>query len=102
MRILSNARVYTLDSQRPTATAIAIRDGKVVAVANDPAALLALDDNTDRMDMRGHVIIPGLIDAHIHLEYYALSLQKIDCETDTLAACLQRVAERAHATPPGT
>ena len=47
------------------------------------------------------MILPGLTDAHIHLEMYALSLQKVDCETATLQECLQRVAERARQTPPG-
>ena len=50
----------------------------------------------------GGVILPGLIDAHLHLKAYALSLQKIDCETTTLEECLERVRQRAarHATGP--
>jgi len=47
-------------------------------------------------------VIPGLTDAHLHLEYYAFSLQKIDCETPTRQECLQRVAERVQNTPEGT
>lgn len=47
-------------------------------------------------------MIPGLTDAHIHLEHYALSLKKVDCETTSRQACLARVAERARGTPPGT
>ena len=44
------------------------------------------------------MVIPGLTDAHIHLQHYALGLQKVECETATLAECLQHVADRAHTT----
>jgi hypothetical protein len=47
------------------------------------------------------VVLPGLTDAHIHLEHYALGLRMVDCETDTRGECLQRVAQRARTTPPG-
>jgi predicted amidohydrolase YtcJ len=51
--------------------------------------------------MGGRVILPGLIDSHLHLKHYALALEQIDCETDTLEACLSRVRERAERTAPG-
>ena len=51
--------------------------------------------------MEGRPIIPGLTDAHIHLQHYALSLEKVNCETPTRAGCLQRVAEHTQHTPPG-
>jgi predicted amidohydrolase YtcJ len=51
--------------------------------------------------MGGKTILPGLTDAHLHLQHYALSLQKIDCETNTLEECLRRVEERVHAAKPG-
>jgi hypothetical protein len=47
------------------------------------------------------VILPGLTDAHIHLECYALGLRRVDCETESLRECLERVAERARQTPAG-
>jgi len=51
--------------------------------------------------MGGRVILPGLTDAHIHLKYYSLSLQKVECETDTKEECLRRVAERVKNTKSG-
>ena len=51
--------------------------------------------------MQGQTILPGLTDAHIHLQHYALSLQRVNCETATRRECLQRVQERARHTPPG-
>jgi len=52
-------------------------------------------------DMQGQVIWPGLIDAHLHLSYYARGLEKIDCETPSREECLRRVSEQARITPPG-
>ena len=99
MRILHNARIYTMDRPAPIAEAIAIQDGHIVAVGyNDEILDLANADSIVE-DMDGRNILPGLTDAHLHLEHYAFSLQKIDCETDTKAECLRRVAERAKNTP---
>lgn len=92
MKILYNASIYTLDQARPLASTIAIEHGEVVAVGGDE--LLSAFDRADRQDLQGYTVLPGLTDAHLHLQHYSLSLQKIDCETDTLEECLQRVKER--------
>jgi predicted amidohydrolase YtcJ len=101
MLILFNARIYTQDDNRPFATAIAIRDDRIVAVGDD-ADILALSSSEDQIrNLQGKTILPGLVDAHIHLQGYALGLQKINCETNTLQECLQRVHQKALQTPPG-
>lgn len=100
MKILYNARIYTLDNSRPIASAIAIEHERVVAVS-ETDELLSEFDRAEKQDMGGKVILPGLTDAHLHLQKYALSLQKIDCETDTLDECLRRVEERARSAQPG-
>ena len=73
---------------------------RIVAVGSDEA-LLAEYGKQNAVNAQGQAVIPGLTDAHLHLEHYALSLQKINCETATRQECLQRVAERAQTTPPG-
>lgn len=98
-KVLHNARIHTLDKNQPVASAIAIDHGRVIAVGGDE--LLSLANPLSRQDMGGRSILPGLTDAHLHLKGYALSLQKVDCETATLDECLVRVAERAAQTPPG-
>ena len=52
-------------------------------------------------DMGGRVIVPGLTDAHLHLQQYSLALQKIDCELETKEECLRRVSERVKISKPG-
>jgi predicted amidohydrolase YtcJ len=99
--LLTNARIYTLDRQQPAAEALAIEAGHILAVGATDRLLDEFDSRFEVEDLGGMVLLPGLTDAHLHLQHYALGQAMVDCETDSRAECLQRVAERAHRTPPG-
>src|SRR4030043_125692 len=100
MLVIHTANIHTLNPSQPHATALAIDHGRVIAVGTDDEILSSFS-TSNSFNARGYTIIPGLTDAHIHLEDYALSLQKVNCETSTRLECLQRIAERALTTPPG-
>ena len=100
MKLLYNARIHTQDASQPTASAILI-DRERIVVVGTADVLLSQYPVTEKEDMDGRVILPGLTDAHIHLQHYALGLQKVECETDTKEECLRRVAERVKNTKPG-
>ena len=101
MKLLYNANIHTLDSKHPSASAILIAGGRIIAVG-DRAQLEAIaHGKLEKQDMQGRTILPGLTDAHIHLQYYSLGLAKVDCETKTKEECLHRIAERAKITKPG-
>jgi predicted amidohydrolase YtcJ len=102
MKILFNAHIHTLDPKNPNTTAIAIDGGRVVALGDDASLRQEFGGRGESQDMHGSILMPGLTDAHIHLEHYALFLQVVDCETPTRAECLRRVSERARQLPPGT
>lgn len=97
MKLLHNARIHTLNPAQETASALLIDRGEILAVGGDEL----LDSRAEKFDLGGRVVLPGLTDAHIHLQHYALGLQKIDCETATLEECLRRVAERVKTTGNG-
>jgi predicted amidohydrolase YtcJ len=99
MKILHNAKIHTLDKTKPAASLLVIEHGRVVAVGSEE--LMRGFEGVDREDMRGHVILPGFTDAHLHLKLYSLGLQKIDCETNTLDECLARVVRRVQKAKPG-
>ena len=86
---LYNARIHTFDSTRPFATALAIQQGRIVAVGDEAAIWAEYSPGEEGLNMQGRVILPGLTDSHIHLESYALGLRRVDCETDTLQECLR-------------
>ncbi len=107
MLLLENARMITLDDSSPPKNALLIDRGTILEVG-DAATLCtryqtAMGDwpAVERIDLEGRTLLPGLTDAHIHLMQYALSLQKVDCETTSKADCLLRVAQRAISTPAG-
>jgi predicted amidohydrolase YtcJ len=100
MKLLYNAYIYTQNPSHPTESAILIDRDRILAVG-ESNNLLARYPDAEKQDMHGRVILPGLTDAHLHLKNYALSLQKVDCETDTKEECLRRVGERVQRMKPG-
>src|SRR5580700_11431669 len=65
--VLFNGKVTTLDRQTPTATAVAIRNGRFAAVGNDDEVMRHAAPSTQRIDLKGRRAIPGLIDSHMHV-----------------------------------
>jgi predicted amidohydrolase YtcJ len=100
MLVIHNAYLETTNRSQSHRQAIAIDRGRILAVGEQDEILAAFP-MAKRFDAAAHAILPGLADAHIHLEDFAFGLQKIDCETSTRSECLHRVADRAAQTPPG-
>jgi len=65
--ILTNGRFSTLDRSNPLAQAVAISDGKFVAVGTKAEVLPLADSGTKVVDLGGRRTIPGLIDSHMHI-----------------------------------
>jgi len=64
--IIINAKVTTLDRENPQAQAVAIRGGKFLAVGSEAEVRAAAPEATV-IDAKGHRLIPGLIDSHMHI-----------------------------------
>ncbi len=65
--ILHNGKFTTLDRTKPVASAVAIKDGKFVAVGNDSDIVPQAGSNTRVVDLKGKPVLPGLIDNHTHV-----------------------------------
>jgi len=65
--ILVNGRFTTLDPKRPQAEAVAIRDGKFMAVGSKQDVITLGDNTVPVIDLGGRRAIPGLIDSHMHI-----------------------------------
>jgi predicted amidohydrolase YtcJ len=100
MKILHHAHIHTQNPSQPSASAMLIDREWILAVGTLDD-LLEQYPNAEKQDMGGRVILPGLTDAHLHLQYYSLGLEKIDCETSTKEECLRRVEERVKNSKPG-
>lgn len=100
MFVIYNAKIHTLNPSQASATAMAIDHGLILALGTDNEIKSTFEVSRSS-NANGHAIIPGITDAHIHLEDYAFSQEKIDCETPTQVECFQRVAARANTAQPG-
>jgi hypothetical protein len=72
--ILHNGKVYTVDASFSVASALAVKDGKIMEVG-ESKTLLAAYDATEKIDAGGKAVYPGFIDAHAHFLGYGLGLQ---------------------------
>lgn len=65
--ILHRGLVTTLDRTNPTATAVAVKDGKFLAVGEDSEIIALAGPDTKVIDLKGRRVLPGLIDNHTHV-----------------------------------
>ncbi|MBI2378436.1 MAG: amidohydrolase [Deltaproteobacteria bacterium] len=65
--VLVQGNVVTLDPEQPHAAAVAIRAGKIAYVGSDSGAVALAGPNTKVVGLAGKTVVPGLVDAHMHL-----------------------------------
>lgn len=101
--VITNARIYTVDANRPTAEAMAVRDGRIAFVGSERGALSLRGAGTDVVDLDGNTVIPGMIDAHAHLLSLGHTLRDVDLVgTRSYEEVIERVAARAREAPAGS
>ncbi len=66
-RILVNAKIVTVDEDFSIAEAVAIRDGKFVAVGSDQEIRALAGQETEVIDLKGKTVLPGFNDGHVHV-----------------------------------
>jgi len=97
--LLSGGRVFTGARDERPATAVGVSGGRIVAVGGDDVVELA-GPTTERVDLRGRMLLPGFQDAHIHPAWGALELLRCHLAgLSTPSAYLDRVARYAAENP---
>ncbi|MBS0975767.1 amidohydrolase, partial [Serratia rubidaea] len=99
--IITNGKFHTVDRANPTAQAVAIKDGKFLAVGSESEVMRHADDTTQIIDLQGHTAIPGLNDSHLHLIRGGLNYNlELRWEgVPSLADALRMLREQALRTP---
>jgi predicted amidohydrolase YtcJ len=102
--ILMNGKIITLNPQSLVAQAVAIQQGKFVAVGTTNNLQQYMGHTTRVIDLRGRTVIPGLIDSHMHAIRQGLTWNhELHWQTVTsLAQGLKMIRGQAARTPPGT
>jgi predicted amidohydrolase YtcJ len=80
--VLRSGRVATMDIARSWATAVAVRDGRIVAVGTDRAVGDHIGPRTRVIELRGRSLLPGFQDAHVHPIHGGLSMLRCDLHED--------------------
>ena len=90
-----NGNIYTMDATQPSAQALAIdtMSGRILAVGGNDEVRRFGDSHAELVDLRGKTLLPGFIDAHIHLTYAAYRSYYVNaasCSSEDEAANLVR------------
>lgn len=65
--ILTHGNIYTVNPAQPKAEAVAVKDGKILAVGSEAEIQAYAGDGTEVLDMAGKTVLPGLIESHAHI-----------------------------------
>jgi predicted amidohydrolase YtcJ len=80
LTVFLNADIVTVDDQMPAARAVAVREGRILAVGTEAEVLNAAGAGAERRDLGGATLVPGFIDAHGHLTIMAQSAAMADLQ----------------------
>src|SRR5579862_773654 len=78
--IVSGATVHTVDDALGSVRAFAVRDGRFVYAGDTAGAMRLRGAKTRVLDLTGKTVLPGLIDAHLHLTDVGLALHEVDLD----------------------
>lgn len=100
--ILLNGRITTLSKDTPQASALAIKDGRILKVGTDAEVMAVKGKTTQVIDVNDRTVIPGLNDSHIHVIREGLNYN-MELRWDgvpSLADALAMLHDQARRTPP--
>jgi predicted amidohydrolase YtcJ len=101
--ILHHGKIATVDAAFSLTEAIAIRDERIVAVGKSADLLATKGDATKLVDLGGKLVLPGLIDSHVHPS--SAAMHEFDHpipEMESMADVLAYIKSRAAALPEGS
>ena len=79
--VINNGIIYTMDDFYPLAEAVAIRDGKIIAVGSEYAVGPYIGSETKVLDLNGKTMVPGLIEGHGHFMGLGYAKMRLDLST---------------------
>jgi predicted amidohydrolase YtcJ len=100
--ILFNGNIFTVNLKEPTAQALAIADGRLIAIGSNKDILKLATARTKKIDVGYKTVLPGFIDAHSHPAYSGIKhLKMVDCDLRSVKEIKEAIRQRAAVTPKG-
>ena len=100
--VFHNGKIVTVDPQFRTVEAMAVRDGRILAAGTNTEILGLAGSGTERVDLGGKTVLPGLIDSHVHAP--GASMYEFEApvpDMESIEDVLAYFRERAGKTEPG-
>src|SRR5258706_3251339 len=98
--IVTNAKIWTVDPNRPKAEAVAVLGDRIVAVGTAAEVDGWRGADTRLIDAGGKLVLPGFNDAHVHFVSGGFQLDSVDLkDADSPAEFARRIGERAKQRP---
>jgi hypothetical protein len=102
---LFNGKIVTVDEDFSIAEAVAIKDGRFVAVGSNSQIRSLAGDRTEMVDLEGRTVLPGFNDPHLHfahtLGFVVDELSTKYRQASSIGEILAVVQEKVEQTPPG-
>jgi predicted amidohydrolase YtcJ len=99
--IVHHAKIATVDPQFTIVSALAVKNGRIVAVGTDEHVLASRGPATAVFDLEGKLVLPGLIDSHVHPGAAMTEFDHSIPEMESIDDVLGYVGDRAKALGPG-
>jgi predicted amidohydrolase YtcJ len=100
--VVLNGRIFTISEENPEVQAVAVKDGKIIALGTTKKIKEYVGPSTKVLDVRRKLVLPGFIDAHCHFSSGGRSLSMLDLGSATSISYIQeKIAERIKETPEG-
>jgi predicted amidohydrolase YtcJ len=100
--VLYRGTVHTVDEAHPRAQGVAVRGDRIVCVSTNEEVARWIGPGTRTIDLGGRIVIPGLIDSHVHMEWYGRSQEEIDLHgARSYDEAVSRVEARVRGVAPG-
>jgi predicted amidohydrolase YtcJ len=100
--VLLNGKILTMNDQSQVVQAVAIRDGKILAVGDNAAIRSMAGTTTRTIDLGGKTVVPGLIDTHAHFKAAGLADYVVNMSrAKTVAEALEAIKQFAAKKKPG-
>jgi predicted amidohydrolase YtcJ len=98
-QILVNGRIHTLEPNNIIVTALAVTRDRITAIGNDSEIMALADNNTNIINLRDRLVIPGMVDAHCHFDHFSRNENNIDVAQKSKRLVVKTIAKQAKNTP---
>ena len=100
--VVTNGKIFTISEENPEVQAVAVKDGKIIALGTTKKIKGYIGPSTKVLDVRRKLVLPGFIDAHCHFSSGGRSLSMLDLSSAMSIVYIQeKIAERIKETPKG-